>query len=61
MVKDSWWNGEWHGKPNYSEINLPSATMSATNPAGTVRRLNPALRGEQPAHSLLTYGTDETH
>jgi hypothetical protein len=45
------------GKPKYSERNLPSATLSTTNPTWIDPGSNPGLRGERPATNRLSHGT----
>jgi hypothetical protein len=35
------WCKNWQGKPNYSEITLPSANLSTVNPASLDLKLNP--------------------
>jgi hypothetical protein len=44
------WNEDWQGKPKYSEITSPSATLSITNPTWP----DP---GSNPATNHLSYGT----
>jgi hypothetical protein len=38
----NWWNGDWQGKPKYSEKTYPSATLSTTNPTWRDPGSNPA-------------------
>jgi hypothetical protein len=45
------------GKPKSSEKNLPSATLSTTNPTWTDSVANPGLCGERPATKRLSDGT----
>jgi hypothetical protein len=45
------------GKPENSEKNNPSATLSTTNPTWIGPGANPGLRGERPATNDLSHGT----
>jgi hypothetical protein len=53
----NWWNGDWQGKPKYSEETCPSATLSTTNPTWPDPVLNTGRRGGKPATNRLSYGT----
>jgi hypothetical protein len=46
----------WEGKPKYSEITCPSASLSTTNPT-YCPHANPARRDGKPANKRLSYGT----
>jgi hypothetical protein len=52
----NWWNGNWQGKPKYSEKTCPRATLSATNPTRLDPGLNPGRRDGKPSTNLLIYG-----
>jgi hypothetical protein len=41
--------------------NLPSATLSTTNPTWTDLGANPGPRGERPATNRLSHGTAALH
>jgi hypothetical protein len=51
-----WWNGDWQGKPKYSDKTFPSATLSTTNPTWPYPGSNPGRRGGKPATNRLSYG-----
>jgi hypothetical protein len=55
------WNENWHGKPKYSEITCPSATLSTKNPTWPDLGSNTGPRCEKPAINRLSYGTAFTH
>jgi hypothetical protein len=48
------------GKPKNSEKNLPTSTLSTTNPTWHDMVANPGLRDESPATNRLSHGTAET-
>jgi hypothetical protein len=45
------------GETEVLGVNLPSATLSTTNPTWIDPGANPALRGERPATNRLSHGT----
>jgi hypothetical protein len=51
------WNGNWQGKPKYSEKTCPSATLTTTNPTWPDLGSNPSRRGGKPATNHLSSGT----
>jgi hypothetical protein len=51
------WNGNWQGKPKYSEKSYPGATLSTTNPTWADLGSKPGRRGGKPATKRLSYGT----
>jgi hypothetical protein len=53
----NWWNGDWQGKPKYSEKTFPSTTLSTTNPTWADPSPNPGCRGGKPATNRQSYGT----
>jgi hypothetical protein len=55
------WNENWQGKPKYSEITCPSATLSTTNPTWTDLGSNTGRRGGNPVTNRLSYGHDPAH
>jgi hypothetical protein len=50
---------EWYfvGETEVLGENLPSATLSTTNPTWIDPGANPVLRGEKPATNRLSHGT----
>jgi hypothetical protein len=48
-----WWNNDWL---KYSERNLPSSTLSTTNPTYSALGLNLSLHGKKSASDCQTYG-----
>jgi hypothetical protein len=50
---------EWYfaGETEVLGENLPSATLSTTNPTWIDPAANPGLRGERPATNRLSHGT----
>jgi hypothetical protein len=55
-VWSSRWNETWQGKPEYSEITCPSATLFTTNSTWPDLGSNPDRRGGKPATNRLSYG-----
>jgi hypothetical protein len=55
------WDDVDRGKPKNSEKNLPSASLSTTNPTWTDLGANKGLRGERPANQFLylKFSTDK--
>jgi Ca2+/Na+ antiporter len=51
------WNDTDRGKPKNSGKNLPSATLSTTNPTWIDPGANQGLRGDMPATNDLSHGT----
>jgi hypothetical protein len=54
------WNADWQGKPKYSEITCPSATLSTTKPTWPDPGSNPGRCGGKPATDRLSYGAAQT-
>jgi hypothetical protein len=57
MNMEQWWNDIFAGETEVLGENLPSATLSTTNPTGIEPGANPGLRGERPATNRLSHGT----
>jgi hypothetical protein len=57
MNMDQWWNDIFAGETDVLGENLPSATLSTTNPIWIDPGANPGLRGERPATNRLGHGT----
>jgi hypothetical protein len=51
----NWWNGDWQGKPKYSEKTCPSAIVSTTNPTWPDPGANSGRCGGKPATNRLSY------
>jgi len=47
----------WEGKPNFSEKNMPRATLPTINPTWDSLGSNPGLSGERPVNGRLTHRT----
>jgi hypothetical protein len=54
---EQWWNDIFAGETEVLGENLPSATLSSTNPTWIDPGANPGLRGERPATNRLSHGT----
>jgi hypothetical protein len=52
----NWWNGDWQGKPKYSEKTCPSSNLPTTNSTWPDPCLNPGLLRGKPATNRLSYG-----
>jgi hypothetical protein len=57
MNMEQWWNDIFAGETEVLWENLPSATLSTTNPAWIDPGANPGLRAERPATNRLSHGT----
>jgi hypothetical protein len=59
MNMEQWWNDIFAGETEVGLLgeNLPSATLSTTNPTWIDPGANPGLRGERPATNRLSHGT----
>jgi hypothetical protein len=57
MNMEQWWKDIFAGETEVLGENLPSATLSTTNPTWIVLGANPSLRGERPATNSLSHGT----
>jgi hypothetical protein len=57
MNMEQWWNDIFAGETEVLGENLPSATLSTTNPTWIDLGTNPGLRGERPATNRLSHGT----
>jgi hypothetical protein len=57
MNMEQWWNDIFAGETEVLRENLPSATLSTTNPIWIDPGANPGLRGERPATNRLSHGT----
>jgi hypothetical protein len=57
MNMEQWWNDIFAGETEVLGENLPSATLSTTNPTWIDPGANPDLRGERPATNRLSHGT----
>jgi hypothetical protein len=57
MNMEQWWNYIFAGEIEVLGENLPSATLSTTNPTWIDPGANPGLRGERPATNRLSHGT----
>jgi hypothetical protein len=57
MNMEQWWNDIFAGETEVLGENLPSATLSTTNPTWIDPGANPGLRGEKPATNRLSHGT----
>jgi hypothetical protein len=57
MNMEQWWNDIFAGETEVLGENLPSATLSSTNPTWIDPVANPGLRGERPATNRLSRGT----
>jgi hypothetical protein len=57
MNMEQWWNDIFAGETEELGENLPSATLSTTNPTWIDPGTNPGLRGERPATNRLSHGT----
>jgi hypothetical protein len=60
MNMEQWWNYIFAGETEELGENLPSATLSTTNPTWIDPVANPGLRGERPATNNLSHGTAYT-
>jgi hypothetical protein len=56
MMKENWWNDDWHGKPKYSE-NLPECRFVHHKPYMLCPDSNPGRRGGKSAANRLSYCT----
>jgi hypothetical protein len=54
---EQWWNDIFAGETEVLGENLPSATLSTTNPTWIDPGANPGLSGERPATNRLSHGT----
>jgi hypothetical protein len=54
---EQWWNDIFARETEVLGENLPSATLSTTNPTWIDAGSNPGLRGERPATNRLSHGT----
>jgi hypothetical protein len=54
MNMEQWWNDIFAGETKVLGENLPSATLSTTNPTWIDPGANPGLRGERPATNRLS-------
>jgi len=54
MNMEQWWNDILAGETEVLGENLPSATLSTTNPTWIDPGANPGLRGERPATNRLS-------
>jgi hypothetical protein len=52
----NWWNEYWEGKPKYSVITCPIATLSTRNHTWLHPGLNPGRGGGKPETNRLSYG-----
>jgi hypothetical protein len=57
MNMEQWWNDIFAGETEVLGENLPSATLSTTNPTWIDPGANPGRRGERPAINRLSHGT----
>jgi hypothetical protein len=57
MNMEQWWNYIFAGETEVLGENLPSATLSTTNPTWIDPGANPGLRGERPPTNRLSHGT----
>jgi hypothetical protein len=57
MNMEQWWNDIFAGETEVLGENLPSATLSTTNPTWIELGANPGLRSERPATNRLSHGT----
>jgi hypothetical protein len=57
MNMEQWWNDIFAGETEELGENLPSATLSTTNPTWIDPGANPGLRGERPATNRMSHGT----
>jgi hypothetical protein len=57
MNMEQWWNDVFVGETEVLGENLPSATLSTTNPTWIDLGANLGLRGERPATNRLSHGT----
>jgi hypothetical protein len=57
MNMEQWWNDIFAGETEELGENLPSATLSTTNPTWIDPGANPGLRGERPATNHLSHST----
>jgi hypothetical protein len=60
MNMEQWWNDIFAGETEVLGDNLPSATLSTTNPTWIDPGVNLGLRGERPATNRLSHGTAQT-
>jgi hypothetical protein len=56
MNMGQWWDDIFAGETEVLGENLPSATLSTTNPTWIEPGANPGLRGERPATNRLSHG-----
>jgi hypothetical protein len=61
MNMEQWWNYIFTGETEELGENLPSDTLSTTNPTWIDPGANPGLRGERPATNRLSHGTALLH
>jgi hypothetical protein len=52
-----WWNDIFAGETEVLGENLPSATLSTTNPTWIDPGANPGLCSERPATNRVSHGT----
>jgi hypothetical protein len=55
MNMELWWNDVFAGETEVLGENLPSATLSTTNPTWIDPDANTGLRGERPATNRLSH------
>jgi hypothetical protein len=57
MNMEQRWNYIFAGETEVLGENLPSATLSTTNPTWIDPGANPGLRGDMPSTNRLSHGT----
>jgi hypothetical protein len=57
MNMEQWWYDIFAGETEVLGENLPSATLSTTNPTWIDPGANPGLLGERPTTNRLSHGT----
>jgi hypothetical protein len=57
MNMEQWWNDIFAGETEVLGENLPSASLSTTNPTWIDPGANLGLCGERPATNRLSHGT----